>query len=242
MVNYRLLEAFRGLFDGTQYNHRVSTHGDAVAVWLFEDLLTLGRSRGLVRSIERRESIVSAKNQEGGIAGRRGDGAFGTAVPGVVAVVEPGFAVPRGPIANIEIGAEVKVIGKSMKKQVNRVETDLRSHADHFRTTKANNPICVGIVGINFASRYVSYEGDRVYQTNGTGRHRHPAQEAPDTEQRLRKSLDTAFDELLLLRYKATNEPPYPFQWVDATATRMDYGAALSRISDKYENRFGRDP
>lgn len=242
MVNYRLLEAFRGLFEGTRYNHRVSTHGDTVAVWLFEDLLTLGRSPGLARSINRRESIVSAKNQAVGIPARRGDRRFGTAVSNVVAVVVPGFAVPRGPIANIEIGAEVKIIGKSMKKQIDRVETDLRSQADHFRTTKANNPICVGIVGINFAPHYVSYEGDRVYQTDGTGRRRHPAQEAPSTEQRLRQSLDTTFDELLLLRYKATNEPPYPFQWVDATATRMDYGAALSRISDKYENRFGRDP
>ena len=239
-MNYRLLEAFRGLFDGTKYNHRVSTNGDRVAVCLFEDLFELGRSKSLVRYIQGRESIVSPKNRRRGIASRRGDGMFGDAVPNIVPAIETGFVVPRGEIANVEIGVEVKILAKAMNKQIDRVENDLRAQAGHFRT-KANNPVCVGIVGVNFAAHYVSYEGEREHRTDGT-KHRHPFTEAPQAEQRLRQALDFTFDELVFLRYRATNEPPFPFEWVDGTATHMDYGAALSRISDKYENRFGREP
>jgi hypothetical protein len=46
------------------------------------------------------------------------------------------------------------------------------------------------------------------------------------------------FDEFLMLRFKATNVPPYPFKWVNYKETRLDYAAALSRISARYQQRF----
>jgi hypothetical protein len=50
------------------------------------------------------------------------------------------------------------------------------------------------------------------------------------------------FDEFLILRYRATNdpvgEPPFPFDWVDLTLTNRDYGAILTRVSIEYEKRF----
>jgi hypothetical protein len=42
----------------------------------------------------------------------------------------------------------------------------------------------------------------------------------------------------LLLRFKATNAPPYPFEWVNYNETRLDYAAPLSRISARYQQRF----
>jgi hypothetical protein len=44
-------------------------------------------------------------------------------------------------------------------------------------------------------------------------------------------------DEFLILRYKASNEPPYPFQWVDFGAVTRDYASVLTRISSKYQRR-----
>ncbi len=46
------------------------------------------------------------------------------------------------------------------------------------------------------------------------------------------------YDEFLVLRYKATNEPPYPFEWVDYRDTVQEYGSILTRISRNYEKRF----
>ena len=47
-----------------------------------------------------------------------------------------------------------------------------------------------------------------------------------------------AFDEFLVLRYRATNAAPFPFEWVDYHSTRLDYAAALSRIGSRYQQRF----
>jgi hypothetical protein len=46
-----------------------------------------------------------------------------------------------------------------------------------------------------------------------------------------------AFDEFVVLRFRATNEAPFSFAWVNQKATGMDYGAALARISQAYEAR-----
>jgi hypothetical protein len=54
----------------------------------------------------------------------------------------------------------------------------------------------------------------------------HRAEAAPD------------FDEFLILRFKAANEPPYAFDWDNYNETRLDYAAALSRISARYQQRF----
>ena len=51
--------------------------------------------------------------------------------------------------------------------------------------------------------------------------------------------MDTKFDELLFLRYKATNDERYPFEWASYADTFQDYGAALTRISRAYDTRFG---
>ena len=106
----------------------------------------------------------------------------------------------RAEIANVEIGVEVKILAKAMVKQLARVENDLRDQVDQFRT-KANNPVCVGIVGINHADYCIGYEGERQYQTDGSSGKRHPFQEAATAEQRLYHALNTRFDELLFLRY-----------------------------------------
>lgn len=48
-----------------------------------------------------------------------------------------------------------------------------------------------------------------------------------------------AFGEFLVLRYRATNAEPYPFEWVDYERTAFDYGAILVRVAREYESRFG---
>ena len=238
MVTYRLLDRFQQLFDGVKYRHRASTNGDKVARCLYEDLYDLGRSKSFRTRIAENRSAVNTQNRRRGVRARRGDGTFGELIPNVVVVVDSGFSVPRGEIANVEIGVEVKIFSKAMVKQLGRVENDLRDQVKQFQT-RATNPVCVGIVGLNCAPHYVGYEGGRAYPTDGTTRYRHPAQEAPQIEQRLSSALETKFDELLFLKYRATNELPYPFEWVDPIGVRLDYGAALVRISEKYETRFG---
>jgi hypothetical protein len=54
----------------------------------------------------------------------------------------------------------------------------------------------------------------------------------------LRSAAAPDFDEFLILPFKATNAPPYPFEWKDYNETRLDYAAALSRISARYQQRF----
>jgi predicted RNA methylase len=47
-----------------------------------------------------------------------------------------------------------------------------------------------------------------------------------------------SFDEFLILRFRASNQPPYSFEWLDLKATSLDYGAILTRISREYNRRF----
>ena len=204
---------------------------------LYEDLYALGKSRLLRDGIDTRDLVLNDKNTRRGIKSRRGDGSFGELIPGVTAVVHSGFKVARGPIANVEIGVEVKILAKAMIKQIGRVQNDLRDQVDQFHIG-AGTPICVGIVGVNHADYCVSYEGDREWRTDGA-KHKHPSQEAESAERRLRNEVATKFDELLFLRYKATNEEPYRFGWVNYIDTFQDYGAVLTRISRTYDTRFG---
>jgi hypothetical protein len=46
------------------------------------------------------------------------------------------------------------------------------------------------------------------------------------------------FDEFLILPYRATNAPPFPFEWVAYEEANLDYGAILTRISREYDRRF----
>ena len=239
-MSYRLLDKFRDTFEGQPYLHRRSNLGDLIALELFEDLIELGGSASgaLTERVAERSRVVNRANRRRGVVARRGDGTFGERVPSAEAVMEDGYAVARGQLATVEIGIEVKILGKAMLKQIGRVASDLGEQVEQFRRG-GGNPICVGIVGINSASQYVSFEGDRSYPTDGT-KYKHPSQEAEAIERRLMGNARPHFDEFVILRFRATNLEPFPFEWVDPSATEDDYAASLVRISRAYDERFSR--
>jgi len=235
-VDYLLLKRFRALFEGTTYLHRNSSLGDSVAQLLPEDLVALGRSPRLAARVEQGISVLNTQNKRRGIIARRGDGSFGEIIPGTVAIFDPGFRVGRGAVATIEVGAEVKILAKAMIKQIDRVKSDLLKQLDHFRRG-GDAPVTVAIVGVNYAVKYCSFEGERSYPTNGRD-HKHPVQEAKEAEARILRDVAPLYDETLILRFRATNEAPFPFEWVSENDTLLDYGAILARISRRYEDRF----
>ncbi len=231
-----MLNRFRSLFNGNRYLHRDSSLGDSVAWCLPEDLYALNRSPKFKIGVDAQTRVLNVRNQLRGIDARRGDGTFGELIPQAVVVVVPGFTVARGSVATVEVGTEVKILAKSMIKQIDRVMNDLQNQKREFLKA-GGTPITVGIVGINHASRYVSYEGDKAWATGEKGQ-KPPVQEAAEAERRLLARAGPNFDEFLVLRFRATNEPPYPFEWLDQKQTEMDYGAVLTRIIRKYEVRF----
>lgn len=233
---YGLLRTFRGLFEGKPYLHRKSNLGDLVASQLYEDLVIIGKSTKLVEGVRKHERVVNMKNVMIGKPARRGDGTFGELVPAAVAVTEKGMLVARGPVATIEIGAETKILAKAMIKQIDRVINDLVNQALQFKRG-GGHPICVAFVGINFAERYVSFEGKTKWPTDGK-KYKHPIQEAAQAEQRLKDKAQSAFDEFQILRFRATNTTPFPFEWVDLGTTEMEYSSVLTRISRDYDRRF----
>ncbi len=235
-MSYRLLDTFQDLFDGQAYLHRKSNLGDFVAMHLYEDLHQLGRSERYVNRVNTGISVLNTQNRRQGIKARRGDGSFGEVVPNTDSIVDEGFVVRRGSIATIEIGIEVKILMKAMIKQIDRVINDLKGQALHFRS-RGGNPICVGVVGINGAPYCTTYEGKRSFRTDGR-KNKHPVNEADGAEKRLQQLVAPDFDEFLIFRFEAVNEPPYPFAWSNENITHMDYGAALARISRIYEARF----
>lgn len=230
---YRLLDTFRDLFQGKEFRHRSAGQGDNVAIQFYEDLYVLARSSNYVDRVDKGLSVLNVQNRRQGVKARRGDGSFGEIVPNVTPISEAGYSVKRGPIATIEIGIEVKIVQKAMLRQIDRVINDLRGQVAQFKS-KHGNPITVGIVGINTAAHYVSFEGNRAYPTTGIGKHKHPYQDAAESEARLLSLAAPHFDEFLVLGFKATNVPPYPFAWVDAKKTSLDYGAILARVSNRY--------
>jgi hypothetical protein len=115
-LNYRLLASFRALFEGNQYLHRRSTLGDSVAREFYEDLYNLGRSPSLNERIDRSVAVLNAQNRRVGIPARRGDGTFGELVPGAAAKKDEDHRVALGPISNVQIGVEVKILFKAMIK------------------------------------------------------------------------------------------------------------------------------
>lgn len=233
---FRLLNQFEQTFQGKMYRHRASNLGDLIAVHLYEDLLDLGMSSKLVEGIHTQKLVVNVANIRRGVKARRGDGTFGVKIPGSEAVSESGFKVGRGPLATIEIGVETKILTKAMIKQIDRVCSDLRGQVDHFRRG-GGNPISVGIVGVNHAPQYTSFEGDREFPTPGR-KYKHPSQEAQDAIGRLQQHAEPAYDFFLLLHFDATNVAPYPFKWVDRAGTSSDYAAMLTRISREFDHRF----
>lgn len=236
-MTYKLLVQFRGLFAGKKYKHRNSTLGDHVASFLFEDLYDLGKSAKLSAAISGKTHALNRRNMQVGKSARRGDGTFGEVVPGQTPISLPGISVAIAEVATIEIGAEVKILAKAMIKQIDRVCTDMLNQSSEFKK-HGGNPICVGIVGVNWAKAYTSYEGKAVWPTDGKTR-KHPIQEAADAESRLIARVQPHFDEFILLRFQANNTPrAYDFAWVDQSQTEKLYGASLIRISRAYEARF----
>lgn len=121
-----------------------------------------------------------------------------------------------------------------MIKQIDRVISDLCGQAGQFKR-KSPDAWTVGIVGINTADKYVSFEGTRTYPTGEFGPH--PASEAPEAERRLLATADPCFDEFLVLPFRATNLAPFNFEWANERRTRDDYGALLSRTLREYGRR-----
>ena len=237
-LNYRLLSEIRGLFQRKVYRHRNSTQGDFIAIHLYEDLLTVGRSAKYMRAVaERRDRVLNTQNRRRGIKARRGDGTFGEIVPGEAPTFDAGYDVGRGTIATVEIGIEVKILFKAMIKQIDRVINDLRNQSMEFKRG-SGYPITVGIVGINQAESCVGYEGERQYPTTGRAGFQHPFQEANEAQRRLELEAKPHFDEFLFVPFKATNVSPFSFEWVDLKSLRLDYGAILARVSSEYERPF----
>ncbi len=234
--NYAVLRVFRSLFEGHPYFHRDSSLGDRVASYLYEDLYNLNRSAKLHDRIDARSRVLNAQNLTVGILRRRGDGTFGERVPVAQAIKDEGFAVARGPVATIEIGVETKILAKAMIKQIDRVIGDLTRQTEEFKK-RGDQPICVGIVGVNFAQQYTSYEGERTFPTEGR-KYKHPIQEAEDAISRLLQRAAPSFDEFLILRFDAPNTPPHPFSWVEERETQLEYSALLTRLSRSYDARF----
>ena len=232
-MKYKLLETFRELFEGTIFRHRASTQGDYVAIQFFEDLYELGRSPKYIDRVSSGLSVLNVANTRVGVIARRGDGTFGEIVPHETPIAVPGYIVKRGQIATIEIGIEVKIVQKAMIRQIGRVVSDLKDQVEHFKR-KRGKPITVGVAGINYAQHYVSYEGEVTWPTTGKGRHKHPFQEAGEVEHRLKALAAPFYDEFLILQFIATNDAPYPFQWVDEKKTEQDYGAVLARVGGSY--------
>ena len=234
--NYRLLETFEGIFRNGPYLHRDSSLGNLIAAQLYEDLYTLGKSRKLAGRVDRKQCAINVSGGLTGINARRADGTFGERNPSVPAVDEPEYSVSRSHLATIEIGVEVKILMKAMIKQIDRVIGDMKKQVDEFRQG-GGNPISIGIVAINYADQTTSYEGARQYPTDGKI-HKHPIQEATKAKARLEQNARPFFDEFLFLEFRASNVVPFPFEWLNPSATLAEYGAVLTRISRKYDTRF----
>ena len=234
--SYAVLKAFRSLFDGRPYFHRDSSLGDRVASYLFEDLYSLGKSSKFRERVDDHSRVLNAQNLTVGVLRRRGDGTFGERVPVGKQIMDEGFTVARGPVANIEIGVETKILAKAMIKQIDRVIGDLIRQTEEFKK-KGGHPLSVGLVGVNFAGEYTSYEGERTFPTDGR-KYKHPIQEAADAISRLRQRVAATFDEFLILQFDASNTPPHSFSWVHEGETLLEYSALLIRLSREYDRRF----
>lgn len=216
----------------------------------FEDLFALGKSPKLVERITSKQAVVNVGNKVHGVKARRGDGTLGELVPGEMPSQSKNYRVPRGIIATIEIGAECKILSKAMIKQIGRVMNDLRDQVAQFRRGTGSKPITVAIVGVNHAEYTVGYEGSQTWKTGSVERinaatgkvkrqyHKHPIEEAEEAIRRLNDEVRPHYDEMFFLRYKATNENPFLFEWVDFPKTHRDYATVLTKVSREYEQRF----
>lgn len=232
-MNPHLFRALAAIFTGKVYRHRASNQGDLLARYFYEDLYALPSTSPFHVRVAGHDGVVNTTNVVPGRPGRRGDGTFGERLVSVEPVLDPGFRVAAGLTANVQIGVEVKILATAMIKQIDRVMGDLEKQARRFR---ASNPdaVAVGIVGVNHASEYASYEGERTFLKAGS---QAPAAEAPKAIARL-SAVRPHFDELLILPFEATNIEPFPFRLLQARATSDAYAAALQRTLGLYGRRF----
>lgn len=231
MTVFRLLNRFEETFRNGPYLHRNSQLGNRIADFLFDDLYLLDTASRFRLDIDAGRVVLNPKGVSPGLRSRRGDGSLGPIVPGHSPQPYAGHAIPIGPTAEVDIGAEVKIVAKAMIKQIDRVISDLCGQSRSFKT-KSPDAISVGLVGLNLAPRYVSFEGSRSYPTGQFGPH--PTQEAAEAERRLLSSAESCFDEFLVLPFIATNEPPFDFHWTRERGTRDEYGAMLTRLLRAY--------
>jgi hypothetical protein len=146
-----------------------------------------------------------------------------------------GFAVLQGMVALTQIGAEFKIVATAHLKQIDRVITDLTGSAVSLKT-KSPKAITVGFAAVNYSESWTGIEGTRTFPVQ-----RKPAkalQESEETSRRLIELARPSFDEFVLLKFKATNQPPHPFEWLNQANTVADYAAALVRIAHEYDERF----
>jgi len=233
MPDFKLLAKFEQTFREGPYLHRNSQLGNRIADYLFDDLYDLDQASQLHRDVDAGRVALNPKGVSPGLKARRGDGSFGPVVPGHTARPYPGHTISVAPTAEIDIGAEVKILAKAMIKQIDRVTSDLCGQAGHFKR-KSPDAVPVGLVGLNMAESYISYEGDREYPTGGK-LGPHPAHEAPEAERRLLMDAEPCYREFLVLPFRATNRPPFNFEWVHAKKIRDDYASILLRLLRSYE-------
>ncbi len=234
--DYAILRAFRAAFEGRRFSHRDPRLSERMASQFFEDLAHFVASEKLRARMSAHTRAANLGTKTAGENSRRADGVFGEPAADCAAQSLAGFLVARGETSTIEIGVETKLLTKSLTKRIDRVIGDLVRQAGQFKST-GGNPITVGIVGVNFAPQYTSYERDREYPTDGKD-NKHPIQEAVQAESRVASRAASAFDEFQFLRFRASNVAPYPFEWVDFAQTAKEYGALLVRISRLYDRRF----
>lgn len=233
----KMLQQFEASFSGKVYRHRSSTVGDKLSLMVFEDLYDIAKSGPFRGRVDDGSCVVNTKNHATGKPVRRGDGTFGERVAPAKPTSEPGMHVLRGPVATIHVGVEVKILATAMIKQIDRVSGDLAKQAQFFRDVTAN-AITVGIVGVNHAAHYTSYERDRTYEKPENG-DKAPKDEAAAATTYLMTHANTHFDEFLVLDFVASNRPPYKFSWLNEERTTHHYAAVLQRILGLYASRFG---
>lgn len=229
--NYRLLQAFRSTFERVVYKHRNSTVGNRIGRELFEDLVRHEVSAALLDHVRDRRCVVSRGGKIHGRLIRRNDSVFGRPPAGVVVAAPMSrFAVPEGAVAEPRIGCEVKILAKAQLKQIDRVLSDLENFA--LRMNRLNRKcVNVAVVGVNHESDYVGYEGERTFRGR-LGR------EEPAAVIGRLAGLSDYYDELLILGFRATNQDPFPFRWIGPRKIELDYGAALTRVGERYQERF----
>jgi len=229
---FALLNAFRLTFAGTPYKHRDSTLGNKIGRQLFEDLLHHSVSFLYNDHVQNGFGVVNRGGQVRGKILRRNDSVFGRPPAGVETLPPlPPNLVREGHVAEPRIGCEVKIIAKAQLKQIDRVINDLSGFALRM---KALNAKCInlGLIGVNHEPNYVGFEGERQFKG------RLGSREPTVVSARLREHLVGRYDELLVVGFRATNQPPYPFLWLNQKGVELDYGAVLTRVGELYQDRF----